>query len=646
MKKLVFLTGIVLSVIACQPKPRPIQLNKFEDITLQKIYTFQYNRQSDSLISYLKSDSAIYRAEAALSFSSIQDSNYLTSLYPLLNDPDASVRNNTAFAIGQTGAVSSEAELISSLTGERDPDVRSAKLEALGRVSSFRGLAFIAGYPATDNISTGGKAWGIYRAGLRNINSKEAVSVMLGYASESAPYEARLAAGHYFYRLKTYPENLKKRALQLATADQTPEIRMIYTSVLSGFKDDETEHKLLTTCMSDSVYNVRVSAINALKAFHTPAVYESIWETLQKDPHISVRLAAAEYIASSEIEPENDLINVVQTEENNIIRAVLLSAFMQNDIAESVSSIAKEFLKSSDDRFEKQLLVKALLKRSDNFDYVFTYMKSVENRDFILAVAYTLNEMLDSGRISEGEFSSRLSAWLMSDNPYLAKQAAWFTTKPGFKQSTLLQGQLNDALARFDNYRDKTVPDAIRKALETTMPDENTENWDPEYYQPSDEFVTFNWNKIVTIPGDLKIDVYTEKGKFTMQLLVEDAPFSVRHFIDLIKDEFFEGSPFYRVIPNYVKQAGGAKEPNFDILAEERIRSEFNRHRFRSNVVVMASAGRDTESSHFAIKISPAPWNDNRYTVFARITEHRDVVQHLMPGDLIYGMEILCKYKL
>jgi len=156
----------------------------------------------------------------------------------------------------------------------------------------------------------------------------------------------------------------------------------------------------------------------------------------------------------------------------------------------------------------------------------------------------------------------------------------------------------------------------------------------------------FNWDTIVTIPADLNIDVYTEKGKFTMQLMVEDAPFSVRHFIDLIKEDFFEGAPFYRVIPNYVKQAGGAKEPAFDKLANEQIRSEFNKYKFRSNVVVMASAGRDTESSHFAIMISPAPWNDNRYTVFGKITGNKEVVQHLMPGDLIYGMEILCKYKI
>ncbi|MFC0875655.1 peptidylprolyl isomerase [Saccharicrinis sp. FJH2] len=647
MKHFILLSGLVLTILACQPKPRPIKLNKFEDIQLQKIYTYQYNRQPDSLISYLKSENPVYRSEAALSFSSIQDSGYLSYIYPLLNDPDTSVRINAAFSIGQCGAISAEPELIASISSEVDSKVKATKLEALGRVATSKGLAFIAKYPEANDTVKGGIAWGIYRAGLRNINSDEAQSIMLNYANEKAPFEARLASGHYFYRIRKYPADLKTKALLLSVSDRSPEIRMIYTRVLSGYQDADVQTRLLNILNEDSVYNVRISAINALKPFSNPQVYQAIWNSLQNDKHISVKLAAAQYIAASNIKPDDNLINYVQTEENEIIRATLLGAFMQNDIAETVTSIATDYLKASDDRFEKQLLIKSLLMRKENFKKVFDDMKSIEDRDFILSVAYTLNDMLNNGKIAAGEFTSLLSGWLTTNNPYLVRQAAWFTTKPGFIHSALLSGQLKDAFSKFENYKDKTIPDAIKKAIEQSQNGEVTdENWDPEYYEQPETFESFNWNKIVTIPSDLKIDVYTEKGKFTMQLMVEDAPFSVRHFVDLIKEDFFEGAPFYRVIPNYVKQAGGAKEPGFDALANERIRSEFNRYKFRSNVVVMASAGRDTESSHFAIMISPAPWNDNRYTVFGKITGNKKVVQHLMPGDLIYGMEILCKYKI
>ena len=647
MKQLILSTGLMLTILACQPKPRPITLNKFEDIELQKIYTFQYNRQADSLVSYLQHKNPVYRAEAALSFSSIQDSNYLSDLYPLLADQYATVRINAAFATGQTGAVSAEPIVIKSIALENDPDVKAAKLEALGRVASPKGLLFLTKYSVKNDRVQGAKAWGIYRAGLRNICSDDAISVMQTFASSDMPFEARLAAGHYFYRLKKYPAGLKAKAMLLSASDDSPEIRMIYARVLSGFQEAEVQNKLLAVLTTDSVSNVRIAAVNALKPFQNQKVYDAIWNSVQTDEHINVKLAAAEFIAESVIKPKNDLIHLVQTEKDVIIRAVLLGAFMKNDIAETATTIAMDYFKTSEDRFEKQALIKALLKRSENYKPVFEIIKTVEDRDFILSVAYTLNNMLDAGKITPAELKSTFSDWLKSDNAYLVKQAAWFTTKPGLNPGPVLTEDLNNAYKAFENYPDKTVPNAIKKALSAQQnSDKPVTNWDPEYYEQAESFKTFNWNKIVTIPTDLKIEVYTEKGQFTMQLMVEDAPFSVRHFVDLIKEDFFEGAPFYRVIPNYVKQAGGATEPKFDDLANERIKSELNRYKFRSNVVVMASAGRDTESSHFAIMISPAPWNDNRFSVFARITGNPEVVQLLMPGDLIYGMEILCKYKL
>lgn len=647
IKQIGFIPFILLLIWSCQPKPRPIQLNKFKDINLQKIYTFQYDRNVDSLIPFLTHSNPDYRANAALSFASIQDSNSARLLYPLLSDKDSSVRINSAYALGQSGGFEAEQFLVEAIITEVNSTIKATQLEALGRVADYKGLNFLLNYEVQNNTEKSGLAWGIYRTGLRKINHQNAGQKMLDFADKSVPFEARLAAGHYFYRLKLYPDKLKNKALQLSQQDAAPEIRNIYTKLLSGFNETSVKDHLIKVLSKDSVYNVRIAAINALKTFDSKLVYNKIWDVAFKDKHQSVRLAAAHFIADSKQIPDIELINRVQTEENEIIRAVLLKAFMASEVYEDAASIALNLVRNSKDRFEKQVLMDVLLSKKAYQKTVFELMQDEDDRDYILSVATVINHNLDKGVLDLPTFYSGMDTWLKMDNPYLSRQAAWMLCKPGLKiDSQSFLPLLKDALNKHGSYKDHTVMNAISKTIEVLSDTKELAYWEPEYFEEAKQFKTFNWNKIVTVPKDLKIDVYTKQGKFTMQLMVEDAPFSVIHFIELVQEDFFEGSPFYRVIPNYVKQAGGATQAALDKLASERIRSEFNRHKFRSYTVVMASYGKDTETSHFAIMISPAPWNDNKYTVFAKITDHFEVVQKLMPGDLIYGMEILSKYKI
>ena len=53
--------------------------------------------------------------------------------------------------------------------------------------------------------------------------------------------------------------------------------------------------------------------------------------------------------------------------------------------------------------------------------------------------------------------------------------------------------------------------------------------------------------------------ITTEKGEIRVNLFDEDALGTVKNFIDLANDGFYDGLNFHRVIPNFVIQGGVPK---------------------------------------------------------------------------------------
>ena len=53
-----------------------------------------------------------------------------------------------------------------------------------------------------------------------------------------------------------------------------------------------------------------------------------------------------------------------------------------------------------------------------------------------------------------------------------------------------------------------------------------------------------------------KVLIHTNYGDITVQLDATQAPVTVKHFLAYVKERYFDGSAFYRVIPGFVIQAG------------------------------------------------------------------------------------------
>ncbi|GAB4465336.1 MAG: peptidylprolyl isomerase [Elainellaceae cyanobacterium] len=132
----------------------------------------------------------------------------------------------------------------------------------------------------------------------------------------------------------------------------------------------------------------------------------------------------------------------------------------------------------------------------------------------------------------------------------------------------------------------------------------------------------------------------TAKGTITIDLFDQDAPNTVKNFVDLSNKGFYDGLNFHRVIPDFVIQGGcpngdGRGGPGYTIKCE----TAGNPHKHQAGSLSMAHAGKDTGGSQFFICHSPQPHLDGKHTVFGK-TEDMDVVNAIRPGDKILSVKI------
>ena len=131
----------------------------------------------------------------------------------------------------------------------------------------------------------------------------------------------------------------------------------------------------------------------------------------------------------------------------------------------------------------------------------------------------------------------------------------------------------------------------------------------------------------------------TEKGMIQIELAVLDAPRTVTNFVSLARKNFLGGTPFHRIVPNFVVQDGdprgdGEGGPGYTI------RDEINQRPYLRGTVGMALDWEDTGGSQFFITHAPQPHLDGRYTVFGRVVAGMEVIDQLTQWDQIRTVRI------
>jgi peptidyl-prolyl cis-trans isomerase B (cyclophilin B) len=129
--------------------------------------------------------------------------------------------------------------------------------------------------------------------------------------------------------------------------------------------------------------------------------------------------------------------------------------------------------------------------------------------------------------------------------------------------------------------------------------------------------------------------LHTNRGAVELELFPDEAPKTVDNFVSLVRDGFYDGVVFHRVIPDFMIQGGdptgtGTGGPGY------QFEDEPNAHKVVRGALAMANAGPNTNGSQFFIVTAEAcPWLDGKHTVFGRVTSGMDVVDRIcgLPRD-------------
>lgn len=136
--------------------------------------------------------------------------------------------------------------------------------------------------------------------------------------------------------------------------------------------------------------------------------------------------------------------------------------------------------------------------------------------------------------------------------------------------------------------------------------------------------------------------IETSMGTIKVKLFEKDAPKTVANFVGLaegtkewtdpktgqkVKNRFYDGLTFHRVIPNFMIQGGcplgtGTGGPGYQFEDEIVPHLKFD----KPGLLAMANAGPGTNGSQFFITHVPTPWLNGRHTIFGEVTEGQDVV--------------------
>jgi cyclophilin family peptidyl-prolyl cis-trans isomerase len=137
-----------------------------------------------------------------------------------------------------------------------------------------------------------------------------------------------------------------------------------------------------------------------------------------------------------------------------------------------------------------------------------------------------------------------------------------------------------------------------------------------------------------------KVELKTSLGTVVIDLYPENAPQTVDNFLQYVKDGFYDGTVFHRVIPGFMVQGGGFTRNLQQKPTRPAIRNEAgNGLRNAVGTVAMART-KDPHSAtaQFFINVADNDFLDFKspdengygYTVFGRVSAGMDVVQKML----------------
>lgn len=125
----------------------------------------------------------------------------------------------------------------------------------------------------------------------------------------------------------------------------------------------------------------------------------------------------------------------------------------------------------------------------------------------------------------------------------------------------------------------------------------------------------------------------TTKGTVTIAMRPDLAPKHVARIKELVRQGFYNGIVFHRVIDNFMAQTGCPHGTGTG-GSGQKLKAEFSREKHVRGTVSMARAQNpDSGDSQFFICLADAPWLNGQYTVWGAVTSGMENVDQIKRGE-------------
>ena len=127
-------------------------------------------------------------------------------------------------------------------------------------------------------------------------------------------------------------------------------------------------------------------------------------------------------------------------------------------------------------------------------------------------------------------------------------------------------------------------------------------------------------------------------GDVVIEMFEDDAPKHVARIKELVRQGFYNGLKFHRVIDGFMAQTGCPYGTGTG-GSGKKLKAEFNKRPHVRGTVSMARAmDPDSGDSQFFICFADAPWLNGQYTVWGEVTSGMEFVDMIKRGAGANGM--------
>ncbi|ADZ70648.1 peptidylprolyl isomerase [Polymorphum gilvum] len=133
--------------------------------------------------------------------------------------------------------------------------------------------------------------------------------------------------------------------------------------------------------------------------------------------------------------------------------------------------------------------------------------------------------------------------------------------------------------------------------------------------------------------GENTLLMETTQGPVVIEMRPDLAPNHVARIKELVRDGFYDGIVFHRVIDGFMAQTGCPHGTGTG-GSGKKLRAEFTQEKHKRGTCSMARAmDPNSGDSQFFICFADAPWLDGQYTVWGEVIEGMDNVDKIKRGE-------------